>query len=237
EPIVVGDALIQRADAGTILRVRRPLAGRFGAREKDRRLRVRSVLRVVADEVHLEPSIRRHDPQHAADRIHLLVAELPGLAIAVTDQRRNRAGDHIRIVRIHARVVVRRDVTVAIARDAGYTGENFLGHHREVGARLQITPAEAAARSLDVPAFGPRARLARVQLDRAALRVHAGQRTLRAAQDFDALEIEQVERRSGDRAEVDVVDVDADARLDGRALIRLTDAADERAHRVALARG
>src|SRR5690606_39927822 len=102
--------------------------------------------------------------------------------------------------------------------------------------RLQVASAERADRRLDVTAFGPGSGFARVKLDRAALRVHAGQRALRTAQDLDALEIEQVESRCRHRAEIDVVDINADARLDGRALIRLTDAADERAHRRALAR-
>ncbi len=63
-------------------------------------------------------------------------------------------------------------------------------------------------------AFGREARLARGDVDRAGRGVLAVQRALRAAQDFDLLDIEEVERRGGAASVINLVDVDADARLD-----------------------
>jgi len=50
---------------------------------------------------------------------------------------------------------------------------------------------------------------------------------LRSAQHFDALRIEQLEDRAGQHAEVNVVDVHADAGLHGEVRICLADAANE----------
>ena len=69
------------------------------------------------------------------------------------------------------------------------------------------------------------------QADRAADRVAALERALRAAQDLDPLEVEQVEVRAGQRRIIDVVDIDADAGLEGRVEVELADAADRRADR------
>ena len=54
------------------------------------------------------------------------------------------------------------------------------------------------------------------QADRAADRIAALERALRAAQDLDPLEIEQVEIGAGQRGIIDVVDIHADAGLIGR---------------------
>ena len=54
---------------------------------------------------------------------------------------------------------------------------------------------------------------------------------MRAAQDLDAVEVEQVEDRAGQRGEVDVVDIEADARLERRIEVELADAADRGAER------
>src|SRR5690606_19811672 len=61
------------------------------------------------------------------------------------------------------------------------------------------------------------ARSTRIELDRAADGVSSGECTLRSAQDFDAVEIEQVHDGAGQCREIDVVDVDPGARLEGRA--------------------
>ena len=127
-------------------------------------------------------------------------------------------------------------MAIAIARYAGDAREDLVGKDREVRARSEVPAAKAAGRRFDTAALASRPRLARVELDRSALRVHAGERALRATQNFNAIEIDEIEGRRGDRSEVDVVDVDADARLHRGALVRLTDAANERAHRIARAR-
>src|SRR5204863_4363304 len=73
--------------------------------------------------------------------------------------------------------------------------------------------------------------LPREQLERAADRVASSESALRAAQNFDAVEVEEIEQVAGDRRVVDVVDIDADARLDGGVEVRLPDAADVRDER------
>src|SRR5690606_28839757 len=70
-------------------------------------------------------------------------------------------------------------------------------------------------------------RLAREQLYRAADRVLARERTLRTAQDFDPVEIEQVEHRTHHDAVIDVVDIHADTGLQGEVGIVLAYAANE----------
>ncbi|MNE54041.1 hypothetical protein D3C80_1487990 [compost metagenome] len=49
---------------------------------------------------------------------------------------------------------------------------------------------------------------------------------MRTAQDFDALEVQQVELAAADTAVIDVVDIDADGRVEGLQRVRLADAAD-----------
>jgi hypothetical protein len=63
-------------------------------------------------------------------------------------------------------------------------------------------------------------------LDRAADGVAAVQRALRAAQHFDALDVEHVEHRALRAIDVDVVDIEADAGLVAPQRILLADAAD-----------
>lgn len=64
-------------------------------------------------------------------------------------------------------------------------------------------------------------------LDRAAYRVAAVQRALRAAQHFQPLDIVGVEHRALRTRHVHVVDVEADAGLEAPQRILLADAADE----------
>src|SRR5690349_10089043 len=70
------------------------------------------------------------------------------------------------------------------------------------------------------------ARLPGDVLDRAADRVLAVERALRAAKNFEALDVEKVELRSADAREIDVVDIDADRRIEGLEGVGLADAAD-----------
>src|SRR5690606_14260296 len=72
--------------------------------------------------------------------------------------------------------------------------------------------------------FGGQA--ARDVLDRAADGVLAVQRALRAAQYFDALDVEHVEQRTLRPCDVDIVQVDAHARVHAPQRIGLADAAD-----------
>ncbi len=64
------------------------------------------------------------------------------------------------------------------------------------------------------------------QLDGAADGILALERPLRAAQDLHAIRIEQLEYRAGEHPVVDIIDVDADARLERDVRIGLTHTAD-----------
>ena len=63
--------------------------------------------------------------------------------------------------------------------------------------------------------------------DRAADGVAAVKRALRAAQDFDPIDVVDVEHRRLRAVEVDVVEIDADAVFEAGDRILLADAADE----------
>ncbi len=120
------------------------------------------------------------------------------------------------------------DIAVLLLRHAGDAREERIGD-LEIQAGAQIDPVTAAIGDFGIAArpFG----LLRIELDRAADRVAAGERALRAAQDLDAVEIEQIEHRSGQGRIIDVVDIEADPRLQRRAGIILADAADIGAER------
>ena len=107
--------------------------------------------------------------------------------------------------------------------------EQAVGHF-DVGRAARVHAVVATAGQFDVAgaiALG----LLGEQLDRTTDGVLAGQRALRAPQHFDAIQVEQVENRTGQRGVIHVIDIDADARLEGQVEVGLTDAADERDHR------
>ncbi len=108
------------------------------------------------------------------------------------------------------------DVAVLVLVDPGNAGKQVVGQ-RKVDPGAQADPLAAAVSAFDVAfarAFGTLGE----HLDRAAFGVAARQRALRAAQDLDPLEVEQVEHRAGQLRIVDVVDVDAHAGLVGAGL-------------------
>src|SRR5690606_23874843 len=70
-------------------------------------------------------------------------------------------------------------------------------------------------------------RIAGDDFDSAAGRVPSVEGTLRTAQNFDALDAEQIERSSEGASDVHVVDIDSDALIDRRDVIELPDAANE----------
>ena len=69
--------------------------------------------------------------------------------------------------------------------------------------------------------------LARGEINRPADGVAAKQRALRPAQDLDLLEVEDIEHRSDAAAEVNPIDVDADARVGDQGKVVLPHAADK----------
>ena len=107
-------------------------------------------------------------------------------------------------------------------RTARVSGQPEVGHAADVDLVVRAVPD--AERSPSPSPLG----LAAEQLDRAADRVLAGQRALRAAQDLHAVEVHQLEQRARQRGDVDVVDIDADARIERVVEVGLADAADER---------
>src|SRR3546814_5533601 len=68
-------------------------------------------------------------------------------------------------------------------------------------------------------------------LFRSADRVAAIERALRPSQDFDALDVVDVEHRGLGAVQIDVVEIDADALFEARDRVLLADAADEGAER------
>ncbi len=128
-----------------------------------------------------------------------------------------------------ARVLTREidaiEITVTMLRHAGHAGEQLVFDQREVAAGANVRAVERAIGGFDVSA-AVTVRALREQLDGAAERVLAGERALRTAQHFDAVDVEQVEHRAQQDAVVDVIDVDADARFEGEAAVVLADAAD-----------
>src|SRR5690606_26089766 len=173
------------------------------------------------------------DPQRQATAPHPLIAEPAEHAVTPGGEARQVDVDHVGVAGVEAAVVVALDVAVAVTRHSGDQRLYRVGDERAVDNGVVVDAVEGAGRHFGVAAlaFG----LARVDLDRTAERVHPRERALRAAQHLDALDVGQVERAAEHGAVVDVVDVGADAGLDRRALVGLADAADEHAHRVALA--
>src|SRR5437016_7842038 len=123
-----------------------------------------------------------------------------------------------------AAVVVNVDIAVLARVGAGQTAGEMVGQ-LEVGAGAQVDAVAAAVGDRHIAAALAR-RLARYEADGAALGVAPVERTLRSAQDFDALDIEQVEICAGQAWIVDIVDVEPHAGLESRIEIRLAEATD-----------
>src|SRR5690606_34461516 len=118
------------------------------------------------------------------------------------------------------------DVAVTLAetrRDA--RGRGFAEGQVERGEPFD----EIVAARPDARAAGELAELwlAGADQDRAADRVAAEQRALRAAQDLDAADVAEFDRAADRATDVNLVDVDADARIDRSGRVQLAYAADE----------
>src|SRR6185312_14252411 len=123
-------------------------------------------------------------------------------------------------------VVVSGYVTVYVVGDSGNSPEEDVFGESHIATGANIRTVEASVGGLDrsgIFAF----RFLRVELDRAADRVLSGQRALRTAEHLNAVEIEQVQYRSGQRRVVDIIDIQPNAGLEGVIEIALTYAADE----------
>jgi hypothetical protein len=122
------------------------------------------------------------------------------------------------------RVVEPRDVSRFVLADARHThghGIGQLGVEDAAQIDAVVRPVSRLERA-GIVALRPYG----IHLDGAADRVAPRERALRAAQDFHPFDVHEVEQRAGQCRQVDVVDVDADARLDREVGIVLADAAD-----------
>ena len=109
-----------------------------------------------------------------------------------------------------AAVIDARHVAVLLPGHDRDAHEQAVLDQRHIGHAPQVHEAAravAAGHRTGVAA----GRLLGIQLDRAAFGVHARQRALRAAQDFDAIEVHQGEIGAGQIRVVHIVDVETDA--------------------------
>ena len=104
------------------------------------------------------------------------------------------------------------DIAVAVRRRHGKAHSHSIAQ-RAGNRALELVKAFIADRNLG--ARGKvKARLARRDVDGARRRVLAVERTLRPAQHFDPIDIEEIECRRCRSRIIDIVDIDADARFD-----------------------
>jgi hypothetical protein len=120
-------------------------------------------------------------------------------------------------------------VAVLLVRDAGNAHEQIVADQRHIGHRLHIDQITLPVADLDRAGLIA-LRFGRVDLDRAALGIRPRQRSLRTAQDLDALQVQQGKIRTREAGVVDVVNVDADTRREGGIEVALPDAADRGGH-------
>src|SRR5690606_27851055 len=107
---------------------------------------------------------------------------------------------------VHALEVEDVEIAVALFRRSGKARKQFVLHHSHIVGAAHIEGIEGA----DSRFGGARVvalRPARDQANGAADGVFAEQRALRAAQNLDSFEVEQIEDGALRPAEVDVVDV------------------------------
>ncbi len=118
-------------------------------------------------------------------------------------------------VALAMQIFVARDVVDrALARRGGrrQAQRDIVGQGPR-GGGLCLNELVIAAADLD-PGFGREARRARRNVERARCGVLAVERPLRAAENLDLRDIDEVEGRGADAADIDAVDIEADALLD-----------------------
>ncbi|MNJ30382.1 hypothetical protein D3C77_249800 [compost metagenome] len=134
-------------------------------------------------------------------------------------------GGHVLVVVLVARVQVRAVAVAQVAgdgrRDAELVIEGQLGRGDQVALVVAaVGGADLAFRLVGVDALGD-------VFDGAADGVAAVQGALRAAQDLDALDVEDVQHRRLRAGDIDVVHIEADAGLEAPQRVLLAHAADE----------
>jgi hypothetical protein len=195
--------------------------------------------RVVDVGQHGGPAKLARNQPMAAARVGIVLGIVAGEAdrdvVGRIELDRRPGGPDVAIVILQAGGEV---VAEALAAEPGDRAADLHAvHHRARGAEDQVELLIGA----DVGA-GAEARLvgetAGDVLDRAADRVAAVERALRPAQHLDPLDVVNVEHGRLRAVEEDVVEIEADARLEAGDRILLADAADEGGQRgVGAARG
>jgi hypothetical protein len=123
---------------------------------------------------------------------------------------------------LYVAVVCRAD-----ERDAGSEAIRQRAGERSLELELIIRAHREAGVGAQRIAGAPRH-----ELDRAADRVLAVERALRAAQDLDAIHVKEVELVAANTGKIDVVDIDADGRVESLECVGLADAANVDVRRV-----
>ncbi|MND89640.1 hypothetical protein D3C80_817040 [compost metagenome] len=131
---------------------------------------------------------------------------------------------NVLVVVLGARGQVRAVAVAGVTRDRTANAQGVGDRSRTRGDQIDLVIAAVGAlqRQLGVlsQTFGD-------VLDRAADGVAAVQGALRSAQDFQTLDVEDVQHRALRAGHIDVVDIEADAGLEAPQRILLADAADE----------
>ncbi len=183
----------------------------------------------VADEAEFQIVVR-DETERGARGLHVFTAHLVDLAaLAGAGGRcvaRQSAGEFWRALAGHlASEVEHIHVTVALLRREGEAAEHVILHERRFERAAQVDAVELAIRAFDEAGAVARG-LARHHADGTACRVLAEQRSLRTAQHFDALDVEQIEHGTGRAREHDVVHIDRHAGLEYRLEVGEADAAN-----------
>ncbi len=177
------------------------------------------VPRAVDDEVDLERRAGGRVPESRAQGDQVPAAFMPGHAVVGRTGGRNPAAG------IDTAVVQLGHEPVAMLFNPRNSGVEPIGDG-EVRAAAQVHALVGAVSPFQEASTGAVRRLG-IEFDRPAQGVLACQGALRTTQDFDPVEIGEIHHRAEGRAVVDVVDIDAHARLEREAALLLADAADE----------
>ena len=180
------------------------------------------------------PGIRRWPPRGLllSQNLSSTEAEEHTVSLGSSSMVPARRPDVLVVILAAGREVVA--VTAAGDRAAAAPTRNMPAIGRKRGDRVQLAIGSDVARRLPRAGRKPAGDV----FDRAADRVAAVQRSLRAAQHFDPFDVVDVEHRALRAVEVDVVEIEADALLEAGDRILLADAADEGGQRrVGAARG
>ena len=187
---------------------------------------------MAASPAHVDPALGA-DGAAPAQRVGRVALQI--VRSRIVDRVPTRIDVHHRIgggrgrrLGVHAAVRQAGYVSRAVLLHDRYAQEQRIRNDGHVVRRTKVSSAVVAQSYLD-ESRSIADRLLRDHIDGAADGVLAFQRALRAAQNFDPVQVEQIEGGSQGGREVHAVDIDTDARLARREVeVALADAADER---------